>query len=215
MRPLDPSSGRVLLAELLGLLPPPGRLKCLVMLACLEPDDPRLLLRLGALRPERTRRAILPREPRLENLAVLRIGVGQPGDALLACRAGHDLPLPVDLEAPLVEARAGASLPARVLGYRADDGHAVLALAVDQDLGVGVALVDQVLTREQIALLLRLMHLVDHVVVWCRRRRRLDVDDQMRPVLIAGRGEVHLVTHPFHLTLGAVPRLRVTRLWPR
>src|SRR5512135_3547164 len=120
MRPLDPSSGRVLLAELLGLLPPPGRLKCLVMLACLEPDDPRLLLRLGALRPERTRRAILPREPRLENLAVLRIGVGQPGDALFACRAGHDLPLPVDLEAPLVEARAGASLPARVLGHRAD-----------------------------------------------------------------------------------------------
>src|SRR5215472_14162248 len=104
MRPLDPGSGRVLLAELLGLLPPPGRLPRLVMLARLQPDDPRLLLRLRTPRAKPTRRAILAGEAGLEDLAVLRIGVGQPGDARLACRASHDLPLPVDREAPLVEA---------------------------------------------------------------------------------------------------------------
>src|SRR5262245_38383131 len=125
MRPLDPRPSRILLVELLGLLPPPGRLQRLVLLTGLQPDDPRLPLRLRALRPERTRRAILPREPSLEGHSTLRIRVGQPGDALLARRAGHDLPLPVHLKAPLVEALAGARLPARVLGHRADDGHPV------------------------------------------------------------------------------------------
>jgi hypothetical protein len=54
MRSFDPGTHRVLLAELLGLLPLPGRLQRLVMLACLQADDPRLLLRLGASRPEQT-----------------------------------------------------------------------------------------------------------------------------------------------------------------
>src|SRR5512135_605485 len=132
-----------------------------------------------------------------------------PAGQVTTCLSQSTSKLPLSKPAPARACQLGSSATGPTYG------HAVRARAVDQDLGVGVALVDQVLTREQIALLLRLMHLVDHVVVWCRRRRRLDVDDQMRPVLIAGRGEVHLVTHPFHLTLGAVPRLRVTRLWPR
>src|SRR5262245_35212987 len=70
MRPLDPGTGCILLAELLGRLPPAGRLERLVILARLQSDDPRFLLRLRALHPERTRRAILPREPRLEDHAV-------------------------------------------------------------------------------------------------------------------------------------------------
>src|SRR5262249_25490913 len=107
----------------------------------------------------------------LEDLAVLRISVGQPGDALLACRARHNLPLPVDLEAPLVEALAGPGLPARVLGHRADDGHTIVPLAIDQDVGVGIALVDQVLTREPIVALQRLANHLDHVVVGGRRWR--------------------------------------------
>src|SRR4051794_37788107 len=105
------------------------------MLARLQPDAPRLQLRLRASGPERTRRAILPREPRLERHTILRIGVGQPGDALLARRAGHDPALPVHLETALVKARAGAGLPTGVLGHWAHDGHTVVALAVDQDLG--------------------------------------------------------------------------------
>src|SRR5262249_36554696 len=45
----------------------PGRLQRLVMLARLQPDDPRLLLRLRAPRAKRTWRAILAGEAGLEN----------------------------------------------------------------------------------------------------------------------------------------------------
>src|SRR5512142_1778786 len=134
MRALNARPGRVPRPELFGRLPAAGPLQRLVMLTRLQPDDPWFLLRLRALRPERTRRAILPREARLEGHAVLRVGVGEPGDALFARRASHHLPVPVHHEAPLVEARAGTRLPAGILGHRADDGHAVLAPAGDEDL---------------------------------------------------------------------------------
>src|SRR3954454_1535046 len=117
MSPLDPRSRRVPRPELLRLLLAAGRLQRLVLLTRQQPDDPRLLLRLRALRPRRTRRAVLPREPRLEGHAVLRIGVRKPGDALLALWASHHLTIPVHREAPLVEARAGACLPAGVFGH--------------------------------------------------------------------------------------------------
>src|SRR3954452_6605117 len=162
MRPLDARPGRVPRPELLGLLLAASRLQRLVPLARQQPDDPRLLLRLRALRPRRTRRAILAGEPRLEDHAVLWVRVREPGDALLALRASHHLTVPVHREAPLVEALAGTRLPAGILGHRADDRHAVLALAGHEDLGIGVALVDRVLTRQQVAPLLRLMHLLDH-----------------------------------------------------
>src|SRR3954466_2409979 len=134
MSPLDPRSRRVPRSELLrprlaagGLRrppPPPARAP-----ARQRHDDPRLLLRLRAPRPRRTRRAVLPREPRLEGHPVLRVGVRQPRDALLARRASHHPTVPVHREAPLVEALAGARLPAGVLGHRADERHTVLALA--------------------------------------------------------------------------------------
>src|SRR3954447_25528680 len=127
MSPLDPRSRRVPRPELLRPLLAAGRLQRLVLLTRQQPDDPRLLLRSRALRPRGTRRAILAGEPRLEDHAVLRVGVREPGDALLARRARHHLTVPVHREAPLAEARAGTRLPARVLGHRADDGHAVLA----------------------------------------------------------------------------------------
>src|SRR5512147_1484008 len=154
MCPLDARPGRVPRPELLGLLRAAGPLQRLVMLTRLQPDDPRLLLRLRTLRPRRTRRAILAREPCLENHAVLWICVREPGDALFARRASHHLPVPVHCKAPLVEPLASAGLPAGVLGHRADDRHTVLTLAVDEDVGIGVTLVDQVLTRQQVAPLL-------------------------------------------------------------
>src|SRR5512135_2439310 len=143
MRALNARPGRVPRPELFGRLTAAGPLQRLVMVTRLQTDDPWLLLRLRALRPERTRRAILPREARLEGHAVLRIRIGEPGDVLFARRASHHLPVPVHDKAPLVEARAGTRLPARVLGHRADDGHAVLAQTGDEDVGIGVALVDQ------------------------------------------------------------------------
>src|SRR5262245_21656267 len=125
MGAFDAGPGRVPRPERLRHLLAAGPLQRLVVLARLQPDDPRLLRRLRAPRPGGTRRAILPREPRLEDHAVLRIRVREPGDTLLARRAGHHLTIPVHHEAPLVEALAGAGLPAGVLGHRADDRHAV------------------------------------------------------------------------------------------
>src|SRR4051812_50183214 len=104
MRPFNARPGRVPPAESLRLLLEAGRLQRLVLLTRQQPDDPRLLLRPRALRPRGTRRAILAREPRLEGHAVLRGGVRQPGEALLARRASHHAPVPVHREAPLVEA---------------------------------------------------------------------------------------------------------------
>src|SRR5262245_41594818 len=138
MSALDTRSGRVSRAELLGLLLAAGRLQRLVLLTRQQPDDPRLLLRPRAPVPKRTRRAIRPREPRLEGHAALAVRVRQPGDALLARRARHHPTPPVHHEAPLVEAGAGPRLPAGVLGHRADDRHAVGAEAGDQDPGIGV-----------------------------------------------------------------------------
>src|SRR6185437_13535513 len=117
MRPLDPGTRRVVLAELLGLLVPPGGLERLVLLTRQQADDPGLLLRFRASGTQRARRAILPREPRLEGDSILRIRVGQPGDARLARRAGHHLLLPVHREAPLVEAFADTCLLTRYLGH--------------------------------------------------------------------------------------------------
>src|SRR3954465_1505714 len=120
MSPLDPRSRRVPRPELLRTLLAAGCLPRLVLLTRQQPDDPRPLLRLRAPRPRGTRRAVLPREPRLDDHAVLRGGVRQPRHALLARRACHHLTVPVHREAPLVEALPGARLPAGVLGHRAD-----------------------------------------------------------------------------------------------
>src|SRR5512135_1664581 len=101
--------------------------------------------------------------------------------------------------------------PFTVVGYRTNDGHAVIALAFHENARIRVALVDQVLTRQQITLRQRFMDHLDHVVVRCRRGGGLDVDDQVRQLLFTGLGQVLFVTHPIHIALGAVARLRVVR----
>src|SRR5215813_4348298 len=82
MRPLDARSRRVAQLKFLCRLLPPSLLQRLVMLTRLQPNDPRLLLRLRTLSAERTGSAILPGETRLEDHPVLRIGVRQPGAAV-------------------------------------------------------------------------------------------------------------------------------------
>src|SRR3954447_9108450 len=71
MSPLDARSRRVSRSELLASLLAADRLHLLVLLTGQQPDDPRLLLRPRALRPGGTWCAVLPREPRLEDHAVL------------------------------------------------------------------------------------------------------------------------------------------------
>src|SRR5262245_60093419 len=134
MRALNTGPRRILSPELFGRLPAPRRLQSFVVLTRLQTDDAGLDLRLGASWAQRTRRAILAGEPRLERHAVLGVGVGQPGDALFARWAGHHLAFPVDDEVPLVEPVAGARLPAGIVGHRPDDRHVVFLLTVDEDL---------------------------------------------------------------------------------
>src|SRR5512135_2397452 len=115
MRPLNARPGRVPRSELLGRLLAAGPLQRLVLLTRLQPDDPRLLLRLRALRPRRTRRAILAGEPRLVNHAVLWIRVGEPGDALFArwqvttCGSQSTTKLPLSKPSPARACQLGSS----------------------------------------------------------------------------------------------------------
>src|SRR4051794_34768952 len=53
------------------------------------------------------------------------------------------------------------------------------------------------------------MDLLDHIIVRRRRGSRLDVDDQVRPILVARLGQVGLVSDPLHIALRAVAGVRV------
>ena len=153
VRAFHAGSRGVLLLEFLCLLLLSSGLERLVVFARLEPDDARLPFGACTLRPEGTGAAILARESRLPLHAILRIGTGQPRHALLARWTGHYFPLPIHLKLALVETFGRASLPARILRDRPHDLDAILLFAVHERFGIRVALIDQVLGRQQIALL--------------------------------------------------------------
>ena len=82
-----------------------------------------------------TRGAIFAGKTRLPRHAILGIGVREPGDALLAHRTRHHLPVPVDQKLGFIEPRARPGLPTGVVSHGADKRDAIRALAVHQDLG--------------------------------------------------------------------------------
>ena len=125
-----------------------------------------------------------------------RVGIRQPREALLARWAGDGIGFPVNGEGAFLEACVLARLPTRVLRDGPDDRNPVLGLAADQHLGVGVALVDQVLGGKQAAAAERAVHHFDHVVVRRRGRRGFNVGDQAWSLLIAAFREVDLVAGP-------------------
>src|SRR5512135_2075746 len=90
-----------------------------------------------------------------------------PAGQVTTCRSQSTTKLPLSKPAPARACQLGSSATGPT------EGHAVLPLARNEHVGVGVALVDQVLTRQQVALLQRLMHIFDHVVVRGRGRRGL------------------------------------------
>src|SRR5215216_2177700 len=102
----------MLLSECLGRLALPRGLQGFILLARLQPQKPRLLLRLGAWRAVDTWRAILAGKAHFPHHAVLRIGVREPRDALLARGASDHLALPIDQELRLIETLPCAGLPA-------------------------------------------------------------------------------------------------------
>ena len=63
MRSLDTRTWGVLLPEFFGFLPLASHVQCFMMLPRLQPDDPRLLLRLRTAGTVWTRPAIIPGKP--------------------------------------------------------------------------------------------------------------------------------------------------------
>src|SRR3954451_15593354 len=149
MGALDPSTRGVAGSERLGLLVLARALQRLEVLARLQPDDARLALGPRAARAQWARSAVPAREARLEHHTGLGMGARQPGDALLARRAGDRLALPVHPKLGLGQPALDPRLPARVVGNRADDRDVVPLLAVHQYARVRVSLVHQVLRRQQ------------------------------------------------------------------
>jgi len=96
MGALNAGPRRILLRELCGRLALARGVQRLIVLLRLESHDAGLFLRPRTLRPVETWCAIFAGKARLPRHAILGIGVREPGDALLAHRARHDLLLPVD-----------------------------------------------------------------------------------------------------------------------
>src|SRR6516165_12480456 len=171
MRTLDSRPSGILLAERCGFLMLSSQLQCFMARPSLQADDPRFLLRLRTAGTVGTRSAILAGESCLKGYAILWVGIGQPGNALLARRAGHHTALPVHDETSLVEACPVAGLPSGVIGHGTDDRHAMLTLAMHEHMRIGIALVNQMLRRQQVTFLQRFMDFIQHIIVWrCRRR---------------------------------------------
>src|ERR1019366_1782677 len=118
------------------------------------------------------------------------------GNTLFPGWTGDYLYLPVDFECAFVEACLVPGLPAWILCNRANDLYAILVFTGYQHLGVGVSLVNHVIGRKQVAAFQRLMHYLDHVVIWRRCRSGFNIGDQMRSVSVAALRKMHLVANP-------------------
>ena len=123
--------------------------------------------------------------------------------------AGRLLPLPVDLELLGGEALARPGLPAVIAAHWPEQFDVVLVPAGDQQFGVEEAGVDDMHARQEIALLeCRMDRGRDRAIVR-RPGGRLDVGDQVRAVVVARLGEMHLVPDPLRRTFPRVMGLIV------
>jgi hypothetical protein len=174
---LDPCLRCILLTERFRRLPYTGFLQRLVRLTRLEPYNAWLLLGPGALRSVRTRCAVLARKAHLPRHPIPGIGVWEPGDTLFATRAGDNLAIPIHQKLRFVKAGAHAGLPTEVIGHRAEERDSIHPLTLHQDLRVCISFIYYVFGREQVARLEGRMDLLDHVIIWCCGRRRLDIDN--------------------------------------
>ena len=155
-------------------------------------------------------RAIFAGKAHLPRHAILGIGVREPGDALLAHRARHDLPLPVDEKLRFVEARARAGLPTGVVGHGADEGDAIrrwLSTRTWESYSPYRPSVRQAATPAAPGTHDSLQHMI------IRRRGgcRLDIDNQMRGRGVAGFRQMDLIADPLDRAFRAVPGLRIIR----
>ena len=84
-------------------------------------------------------------------------------------------------------------------------------LTGQQQFGVYVSLINQVLSREQVCCGQACVDGLQHLTIVGCGRGRLHVHDQVRLVRVAGFGQVHLIARPSRLPLGGEPGIRVVR----
>jgi hypothetical protein len=186
VRALNAGPRCIVLRECFGRLALACGVQRLILFLRLEPHDTGLLLGPRTLGALRTGRAILAGKARLPGHAILGIGIGEPGDTLLAHGAGDDLPLPVNEKLRFVEPRARSRLPTGIVSHGAEERDAVGALTVHQDLGVRIALLDQVFRRQQPPRLQGRMESGQHLIIGRRGGGGLDIDTERRRVREAG-----------------------------
>src|SRR3954447_22018344 len=210
-RPLDPGPPRVAAPALLRREPLPGGLERLVLGPRLQLQVPGLVRGPGAQRPSRAGGAVRLTEPGRDVGGAGLVELRAPGRGQLALRAAHPLLVPVDVEPVDRVAALDLALPGRVRPRRAEQLDAQLLAATDQQLGVDVGRVHQVLPRRQT---LAGQGLVDRgrapgLVDGGNRRHR--VGEEIDLVVLAGLGEVDDVAGPRGTRAGAEARLRVVR----
>ena len=145
---LDPRTERVFGAEGLGFLLGSARLHHVMLRTCLHKEDSWLDLRFRTLDARCAWRTVLLPKPDLE-IARVRITMGEPGIAFLAHRTGRDFTFPVKKEVRFGKALPGAGLPTGIIGDAANDPHLMRCLTGAQIVGIGIATIDQMLSREQ------------------------------------------------------------------
>src|SRR5215204_4437168 len=120
-------------------------------------------------------------------------GVDRPALARITGRTGRNLSVPIELEVLKGEGARRSGLPLLVLGRWPDEHHTVVADAGHQVFRIHIPGIDQMRARQQILGGQGPMYLLEDVAVDNRRRRGLNVGDEMRPLRVTGFRHVHLV----------------------
>lgn len=83
--------------------------------------------------------------------------------------------------------------------------------AGDEMIGTHIARIDDLLAGRELAVCQVILDGGHHVIIGGGCRRRGDIRNQIRQIVIAGFGQMHLIAGLFGVTLFAVARIRVVR----
>jgi hypothetical protein len=204
-RALNPSPLGILRRELGSLLSLPCGLDRLVI--GLRPDGElaRCLVGLGARLADRTRPTGHRRATDAHHGIAGEIPAWRPSHAGLPLRTVGLLRLPVDDEGAHIIALARSPLVAiRPEGW-AHDIDLMDGLSGDEPLGIDLATIEPVQTREEIARGQVTLNERAHGTIRGGRRRGHDTGAQVQLILLTGFGQVHLAADPGGATRGAIP----------
>jgi hypothetical protein len=87
----------------------------------------------------------------------------------------------------------------------------IVRLALHQSLGIHIARIQEMVLRQQSALLQRSMDRPDRLRIWERGFGRFDMRDQVWAILGICFGDMHFVANPRKTAFGAHPRFDIIR----